>query len=199
MSLGASDIAFAQAGRFRPAGIGILVACVLLLVAALQFVRGGEHPLSTTVGFDLCGRLGPQPAADLPNLSATPQAQIPGMGATRAATCYWPIDSGDGKSAARDIWLVLTTHQSLRAEGNGHGTRRFVETWLGENKADGSDVVPVTGPWKIGATIQPRARNEVQLLAEDDGVALWFSARGIEADALIAFAGAAARRLREKS
>lgn len=191
--------AWRSAGRFRPAGLGILISGALLLYVGLQFVRGGAHPLAATVGFDLCARLGPQPAAELPDWRAVPQRQIPGMGATRAATCYWAIDTDGRKAAVRSVWMVLITHQSLGAEGNRRGTRHFVDTFLDETRVSGRDVTPVNGPWKIGATIEQRSTSELQLLAEDDGVALWVSARGIERDALITLASAAARRLREKS
>jgi hypothetical protein len=186
-----------QAGRFRPAGVGILVVGVLLLYFGLQSVRGGGHPLAATLDFDLCGRLGPQPAADLPELQATPQARIPTLGATRSATCYWPIDVGTGGASSRYVWLVMMSHASLRAEGNGGGTAKFVDTFIEETRASGDEVVPAPGPWKTASTIRRRGGGELQLLAEDDGVALWFSSRGVEREALVAFAGAAARRLRE--
>lgn len=193
------SIARAQGGRVRPAGIGIVVAGALLLIAAMQFMRGGSHPLSATVGYDLCGRLGPQPASDRPELRGDPQQRIPDFGATRSSTCYWPIAAGEADRSPRHVALVMTTHQSLRAEGNGRGTRHYVETFLGETAASGNQVVAVGGPWKTAAVIRPRAGNELQLLAEDDGVALWLLARDIDQDALVAFAAAVARRLREKS
>ncbi len=185
-----------QGGGFRPAGVGIVVVGVLLLYFGLQFVRGGGHPLAATMGFDLCARLGPQPAPELPDVTATPQARIPDMSAGRASTCYWPIA---GQPAPREVWLVLSTHQSLRADGNHRGTAKFVEVFLEESRASGAEVAPATGPWRSAATLRSRGGRDFQLLAEDDGVVLWFSGRGLERDTLITFAAAVARRLRAKS
>lgn len=185
-----------QSGRFRPAGVGILVVGVLLLYFGLQSVRGGGHPLAATLNFDLCSRLGPQPAAGLPDIHATPQARIPTLGATRSATCYWPIETDTG-TRSRYVWLVMMSHASLRAEGNGGGTAKFVDTFIEETRASGDDVAQAPGPWRTASIIRRRGGGELQLLAEDDGVALWFSSRGVEREALLAFAGAAARRLRE--
>jgi hypothetical protein len=184
----------AQAGAFRPVGVAIVVAGALLLYFALQSVRGGTHPLSTVVGADLCARLGPQPPVDLPGLRA-PQAQIPDLAAGRSSTCYWPV--GDTDPPTGGIGLVLMTHQSLRAEGNGGGTRAYVDTFLEESRASGAEVVAVAGPWKTAATIRNPGAGGPQLLAEDDGVALWATAREVEREPLVDFVAAAARRLRE--
>lgn len=196
---GAARRAGAQRGRFRPAGVGILAVGVLLLVFALQSVRGGSHPLAAVADFDLCARLGPQPAAALPALRATPTAKIPGMGATHSATCYWPIAEARGGAPARHLWLVLTTQATSRLDGNHGGTARFVELFLEETRATGVDVTEAQGPWKRGATIGSRGGDELQLLAEDDGVVLWLSARGVERADLVVFAAAAATRLRGKA
>ena len=79
----------------RPAGVGILVVGGLLLYYGLQFARGGGHSLASTVGFDLCGRLGPQPAAALPDLAATPAAPIPDFIAGRGVDREALIAFGD--------------------------------------------------------------------------------------------------------
>ncbi len=186
-------------GAFRPAGITIVVVGALLLYIAWQYVRGGGHPLSTTVGFDLCSRLGPQPAPALPDIAAKPQAQIPGAGADRFSSCYWPVATDQSEPAPRDIGLVLMTHQAMRVQGMHSGTVKFVETWLEESRASSAEVMPAAGPWKSGATIRPLGGKTLDLLAEDDGVVLRFSSRGVEREDLITFAAAAARRLRTKS
>jgi hypothetical protein len=188
-----------QAGRFRPAGVGLVVAGALLLYVAVQFLRGGGHPLSTTVGFDLCGRLGPQPAQDLPDLAATPQATIPDAAANRFSTCYWPIATGSGAASPREVSLVLMTHQALRVQGIHAGTAKYVETFIDESRASGVEVAAANGPWRSGFTLRSPGRKEIDLLVEDDGVVLQFSSRGIEGATLLAFANAAARRLRAKS
>lgn len=188
-----------QRGAFRPAGITIVVVGALLLYIAWQYVRGGGHPLSITVGFDLCSRLGPQPAPALPDIAAKPQAQIPGVGADRFSSCYWPVAAERGEPSPRDIGLVLMTHQAMRVQGMHSGTAKFVETWLEESRADSAEVVAATGPWKTGATIHSRGGKGLELLVEDDGVVLRFYSHGVERDALITFAAAAARRLRAKS
>ena len=188
-----------QGGAFRPIGISIVVAGALLLYIALQYLRGGGHPLSTTVGFDLCNRLGPRPAPELPDFIATPQAQIPGAGADRFPACYWPVAADRGEPSPRDIGLVLMTHQAMRVQGMHSGTAKFVETWLAESRADSAEVVAAVGPWKAGATIRPLGGKVLELLVEDDGIVLRFYSHGVERDALITFAAAAARRLRAKS
>ena len=184
------------AGRFRPAGVGILVVGVLLLYYGLQFVRGGGHPLAATIGFDLCRHLGPQPAPELADINVAPLPQIPNMTAGRASTCHWPIDAGTGAASRREVSLVLSTHQTLRAEGNTRGTARHVETFLEESRASGIEVAEVVGPWRTAATLRSRNGDDLQLLAEDDGVVLWFSSRGLDREALVAFAMSVARKLR---
>lgn len=187
-----------QRGAFRPVGIAIVTVGALLLYFGLKFVRGGEHPLAASVGYDLCARLGPQPAADLPDLAATPGARIPDLETLRASTCYWPIAEASRDAAARNISVIMMTHATLRAEGNHRGTAKYFETFVDETRASGAEVAEVKGPWKAAATIRNRGAKDLQLLAEDDGIVLWLIARGIERDALIAFASATAMRLREK-
>jgi hypothetical protein len=194
----ASDHACArpQRGAFRPVGIALFTAAALLLYFGLQFVRGGEHPLASSIDFDLCARLGPRPAADLPDLNATPVARIPDLSAGRASTCYWSIVEPGRATLARNIGVALMTHATLRAEGNGRGTAKYVETFIEESRASGAEVNEAKGPWKTAATIRNPGAKDLQLLAEDDGVALWLTANDVERDALVAFASAAADRLR---
>ena len=187
-----------EAGRFRPAGVGILVVGVLLLYYGLQFVRGGGHPLAATIGFDICRHLGPQPAPELADINVAPQSQIPDMTAGRASTCHWPIDAGTNAASRREVSLVLSTHQTLRAEGSTRGTAKYVETFIEESRATGIEVLEVAGPWRSAATLRSRGSEHLQLLAEDDGVVLWFNSRGLDREALVAFAASAARKLRAK-
>ncbi len=189
----------ASSGRARPAGLGLLVALILLMWFALKWLRGGDHPLAAVPSFDLCARLGAPAWRELPVTHGEPRREIPGFGSTRGSSCYVPLEPTEHEDQAqRYVWILVTTHHALAAEGNRAGTGKMVEIWLEEMRASGSRVEPLKGPWRAGGRITPRGANpELQVLADDDGVALWVAARGLDAPALAAFAAAAARRLRK--
>jgi len=183
----------------RPAGIGLLTACVLLLLAGLKFASGGDHPLALSNGFDLCGRVATA-WGTLPGARGEPQARIPGFGEQGAASCYLPLaEARTGERAQRYVWTIVMTHRMLATDGVRPSTGKYVETFLAETRASGAQVDDVKGPWRSAGVITARGTDpELQLLAHDDGVVLWVGSRGLDAKALSDFAALAARRLREK-
>ena len=67
---------------------------------------------------------------------------------------------------------MVTTERMLNTPGQRPvRTDRFVDTWIKESGASGSDVTPLQGPWRRGAVIRDQGHPErVSLLADDAGV-----------------------------
>jgi len=177
-----------QCGRF--VGVGLLITLVLLLLIGPRLLRGGEHPLAQTASFDLCSHLGPDVWSVLGDV--TPRAAVrPGTD----PSCI--VDAGE---PPHQVSLAVVTQALLHRQGGpSSNTRRYVETFIAETQASGWSVTTVQGPWKDGRLLsRANVPSQLQLLAEDDGVVISISAQDVERDALIAFASAVTRRLREQ-
>lgn len=184
--------------RSFPSILTLLLILSAFIVIPLKWMHP-DHPLASEDTFDVCRAVQDGPVQRLPHPPLKFQSEIPGFSdqARLNPSCYLPLAVGEHE-ALRHISIVVTTQRNLALSGNRQKTAVYVDTWLKEASASGSIVTPVEGPWRRGATYHlstsPQAK---QLLADDDGVVLWFSALNLDASTLQAFAGATAQRLRE--
>ena len=185
-----------QGGRL--VGVGLLVVLILMLLIAPRLLRGGEHPLAQTASFDLCSRLG----SDVWSLlDAKPMHMDASRDGTDAGPeCVADLSQPAGSGEPPPQVLVVMVSQALlhRQGGTRANTKRYVETFIAETRASGWTVETLQGPWKDGYLMtQANLPSQQQFLAEDDGVVITINASRTRRDALVAFAGAVARRLRE--
>jgi len=175
-------------------GIGLIFVLAAFLVIPL-WTRNANHPLSGRTAIDVCGLLEDAMLMKLPEPPVKRQSQFPGQVGTAPAVCFAELPAADG--APRFVQVAVTTQRMLSAEGRAAKTDRFVETWLAEAEVDGAELEPVAGPWRRAALVRERrGQRKLDLLADDAGVVLWISSRGLDRQSVLSLAEAAARRLR---
>ena len=85
----------------------------------------------------------------------------------------------------------------LTFEGRRQPVDRYVDTWLRESTASGSEVTPLKGPWRRAGVIREKARPaKLSLLADDGGVAVLVMAQNVEYPVFVTFAEAVTKGLR---
>ena len=184
--------------RILYGGIGIAIVWLLFLTVPL-WLRNVDHPLKAVAPVDVCAHFKEWVLATLPRPPETIDPRIPGEAASPAmAVCSAelpPISRDDERKPY--VWVSVTSERMMNAGGRPARTDRFVDTWLKESAASGSEVTPRKGPWQRGALIKDKARpRKLSLLADDAGVVLWINAQDIDEPAFIAFSEAIANALR---
>lgn len=183
--------------RILYGGIGIAIVWLAFLVVPI-WLRGVDHPLQARDRVDVCAYLTAEVLASLPPSPLAPAPGVPGEEDTGKPACRVEWPAGDD-GAARGVWVMVTTERMLTADRRPVRTDRFVETWLAEARASGTEVTPVKGPWRRGALLrEPRRPDRLGLLADDAGVVVWINGQGIDEPAFVAFAEALGPRLRAK-
>ncbi len=71
----------------------------------------------------------------------------------------------------------------------------YTQTFDEELVASGWSATEIDGPWSW-ASIYRKSEQEAASLAEDNGVVLWVTTRGVEVDNLVAFTRTASERIR---
>ena len=91
------------------------------------------------------------------------------------------------------MWLSTTA--TLRAQNPAAATAEYAHTFDEEMVASGWSAREVEGPWTWGA-VYSMGEEEAAALAEDEGVVLYVTARGVHPDSLVAFTQRASERIR---
>jgi hypothetical protein len=179
-------------------GIGLVLALAGLLALPL-WLRSGDHPLSGEASLDACTLLANEMRTGLPEQPVDVAPQPPERSGAGVAECVATFAPRRGANpGSRYVRVTVSTQRMLSQGGHPVRTDRFVQTWLTEAKASGSDVQPIEGPWRSAALIRDPGRPKIDLLADDAGVVLLVSSVSVDAQSLVNFAGAAARRLRTR-
>lgn len=189
------------------AGIGVLAFAFLVIVSLFAMTHGGEHPLALQSEADLCRMLGEDTWAALGYPASDPIARVPADTAPGAIVCALELDPvpagdrwarvarGDDADKVRRIATAwLNTTATLRAQDPSADSRRYAETFDHEMVASGWSAAGVEGPWSWGAVYT--LGEDAAALAEDDGVVLYVTARGVDPESLVAFTRNASRRIR---
>jgi hypothetical protein len=184
--------------RLYYGGFGLLVVALGLLLLP-KWMSSGDHPLVGLTDVDVCAKLGDLMRTGLPETPVQVETGIRGQKQPGMDVCYAELPGAGGAAAhERYVWVSVTTQRQLsKGAGRAVGTDRYVDTWLSEVKASGSTVTPVKGAWRRAALIHPPGSGQgAEVLVDDAGVMLLVKGAGVADGTLVAFADAAARRLR---
>src|SRR5262245_28771144 len=172
----------------------------MFLAVPMMWLRNVDHPLMANATVDVCAYMNDAGLATLPRPPKSIAPRIPGEGASTMQVCgveLSPASALDERTS--NVWVAVTPERLLTYDRRPGRTDKFVDTWLKESAASGSEVTPLKGPWRRGAIIRERHRtNRISLLADDAGVVLWINAQDIDEPAFVAFSEAIAKALRVK-
>jgi hypothetical protein len=185
--------------RILLGGIGLAIVWLVFLTVPL-WLRNVDHPLAANAAVDVCAYLGDTVLVTLPRRPESIVRGAPGDPDTGKPACQVVLPPASGRATETpNIVVMVSTERMLTADRRPVRTDRFVDTWLKESGASGSEVTPVKGPWRRAAVIQePMRPGKLGLLADDAGVALWVTGQDIDAAAFVAFCEAVTRALRGK-
>lgn len=190
------------------AGIGVLAFAFIAIVSLFAMTGGGDHPLALQSEADLCRLLGDDSWAELGYPAGDPVARVPADARPGAMVCALELDPvpagdrwarvarGDDADEVRRIATVwLRTTATLRADSAAADSREYAATFDQEMVASGWSAAEVEGPWAWGA-VYTMGEDEAAALAEDGGVVLYVTARGVDPDSLVGFTRNVSRRIR---
>jgi hypothetical protein len=184
--------------RSFPTILTLLLILTGLIVIPLKWMKPG-HPLASEDKFDLCRVVQDGAVQQLPSPPLQLQATIPELRKQNPPdpSCYISLAGNDAETPSH-VWVTAMTQRTLALTGIRQKTDAYVDIWLKESAAVGYVVTPIEGPWRRAAVYHlPTSPQAEQLLADDDGVILWFNALNVGTAEFQAFAAATARRLRE--
>jgi hypothetical protein len=145
-------------------GIGLAIVLLMFLVVPL-WLRNVDHPLTANAAVDVCAYLSDTVLATLPQMPATVERGLPGEPDTGKPACHVVLPSPSGSATrAPGIWVMVETERMLTVDRRPQRTDRFVDTWLKESDASGSEVTPVKGPWRRAAVIHDSMRHSRRAL-----------------------------------
>ena len=141
--------------------------------------------------------LGAAPWHGISNAVATPRIAASGPDADPSCIAAF-TEPNDSAGSPPHVSVFVVTQARLHRQGGTRAyTRRYVESFVAESQASGWTVEAVQGAWRDGRLMsRPGVPAQLQLLLEDEGVAISISADGVERGALLRFASAVASRLR---
>lgn len=161
-------------------GAGLASIAVILAVAggSLWYMQGtmGSHPLSADPKPAVCGALGNGPAGSVEVLrpgAASPLGDLIGaVPLCDVATPRGPVSVAVKSSA----WFAT------EATAGEPDTSAQARRWMDGVTARATLVGEVPGPWRDGWVYQLPGDDRLHLVAEDNGVLLWFAGRVPESD-----------------
>lgn len=187
-------------GRVRPVGLGVILFALLILVVPLRMFNSGGHPLAGVENVDLCALLERDALRVLPGAVLATSPEIPGFAERPPGTCWIRFAAPEGAPESPEVSVTLLTRRYLSQGSIRFKTGKYLETFLGEERASGNAVETASGPWRMGATIRRRGANgQLDLLAEDGGIVLWIRGKDLTSPSLLEFAAASARDIRHPS
>jgi hypothetical protein len=83
---------------------------------------------------------------------------FPGEKDTGQPVCHAVLGSSPRDPSAPNVVVGVTTERMLTFEGRRQAVDRYVDTWLRESTASGSEVTPLKGPWRRAGVIREKAR-----------------------------------------
>ncbi len=194
--------------RNRVVGIGVIAFGLLMLTSLFMMTEGGEHPLALETEVRLCELLGDDIWSELAYPASGAIAREPTNAGADVIACALELDPvppedrwarvarGDDADRIRRIATVtLTTTAGLRQHSPNADSDNYTQTFDEELVASGWSATEIDGPWSW-ASIYRKSEQEAASLAEDNGVVLWVTTRGVEVDNLVAFTRTASERIR---
>lgn len=194
--------------RSRIVGIGVVAFGLLALSSLFMMTEGGEHPLALKTDVDLCKLLGEDIWAELAYPASDAIVRPPESGVAGGSVCALELDPvppgdrwgrvarGEDADRVRRIATVrLTTTAELRQQSPNADSAAYAETFDRELVASGWSAAGIEGPWTWGS-VYTRDEENTASLAEDHGVVLWVTAKGVETGNLVAFTRTASERIR---
>ena len=188
-------------GTVRPVTLGVLLVGAGLLWFLLSTLRGGGHPLALQAEPVLCELLGESVWETLPFAHDGGIVRVPAAAAGAANYCGLELDPltnadrferiarGDDADRVREIVsIMLVTRAALFRQSPSASTADYAEAWSEELQASGWPGQALEGDWRSGELFTG-AEGQQGVLIEDDGIVLWITARELETQRLVAFAG----------
>lgn len=161
-------------------GAGLASIGVILAVAggSLWFMQGtmGSHPLAGDVQPAVCGALGAGPSGGV-------TVQRPGA-ASPLGDLLGTVPLCDVATPAGPVSVAVKSRAWFAAEAatGDADTAAQVRRWMDTVNARATVVGSVPGPWRDGWVYQLPGDDRLHLVAEDNGVLLWFAGRVPEGD-----------------
>lgn len=161
-------------------GAGLASIAVILAVAggSLWYLQGtmGSHPLAADPKPAVCGALGNGPTGSVEVLrpgTASPLGDLIGaVPLCDVATPRGPVSVAVKSSA----WFAA------EAAAGEADTSAQARRWMDGVTARATQVGAVRGPWRDAWVYQLPGDDRLHLVAEDNGVLLWFAGRVPESD-----------------
>ncbi|MFN7552691.1 MAG: hypothetical protein ACK59M_02895 [Pseudomonadota bacterium] len=161
-------------------GAGLASVAVILAVAggSLWYLQraSGSHPLAADPQPAVCGALGL-------GASGGVEVRMPGMasplGELLAAVPMCDVATPDGPVSVVVKSRAWFAAGSSAAEAD---TAAQAARWVDAVSARATTIGAVPGPWRDGWVYQLPGDDRLHLVAEDNGVLLWFAGRVSEAD-----------------
>ena len=183
--------------RIFYSGIGLAIVLLIFMVVP-KWLRNVDHPLTALNTVDVCAYLSEAARATLPEPIKVERG-FPGEKDTGQPVCHAVLGSSPRDASPPNVVVGVTTERMLTFEGRRQPVDRYVDTWLRESTASGSEVTPLKGPWRRAAVIREKARPaNLSLLADDGGVAVLVTAQNVEYPVFVAFAETVTKGLRAK-
>src|SRR5438094_9619089 len=143
--------------RIFYSGIGLSIVLLMLLVVP-KWLRGVDHPLTSAAAVDVCAYMSDAAHNTLPEPIKVLRG-YPGEKDTGKPVCHALLPAPSSRDVpAPNVVVAVTTERMTTFEGRTQRTDRFVDTWLAESKASGSEVTPLQGPWRRAAVIRDKVR-----------------------------------------
>jgi len=188
--------------RILLGGIGLAIVWLSFLTVPL-WLRNVDHPLMASQVVDVCTYLDDAVLKTLPDppdkvsrgILGNPDKSQP------ACTLEWELPDWKPRSAkAPNLWVGVTTERMLNSfGGRPQRTDKYVDTWLKEAAASGSEVSPLKGAWRRGALMHDSMhKDRISVLADDAGVAVLVVSQGIDEESIVAFSEAITKALKAK-
>jgi len=132
--------------RIFYSGIGLAIVLLIFMVVP-KWLRNVDHPLTALNTVDVCAYLTDAARATLPEPIKVERG-FPGEKDTGQPVCHAVLGSSPRDPSAPNVVVGVTTERMLTFEGRRQPVDRYVDTWLRESTASGSEVTPLKGPWR---------------------------------------------------
>ena len=157
----------------RGAGLASIAVIAVVLAGSLWFLQhaSGSHPLAADARPAVCGALAAGPAGGVE--ARTPGAASP-MSDLLGLVPLCDVATPDGM-----VSLAVKSRAWFAAEANGTEADTAVqaERWIGDVRRRAESIGSVPGPWRDAWVYRLPGDDRLYLVAEDNGVLLWFAGR----------------------
>jgi hypothetical protein len=155
------------------ASVAVIAAVLAGSLWYLQHAQG-SHPLAADARPAVCGALSAGPAGGV-------EARTPGP-ASPLGDLLGTVPLCDVATPGGPVSVAVKSRAWFAAEAGATDadTAAQAERWIGEVRARAESIGSVPGPWRDAWIYQLPGDDRLHLVAEDNGVLLWFAGRVAE-------------------